>query len=395
MKVLHTSDWHLGQNFMGKSREDEHSLFFNWLVDTIKKEDIDVLIVAGDIFDTGTPPNYALEMYYNLLGKLSSIGRIYIIITAGNHDSVSTLKAPKKLLESFNTYVITSGNEDENELIEIHKDDDLVGVICAVPFLRDSVVRKAMSGQSSKDKEFSLNEGIKKHYNDLQKCATKLTLGKDIPIIATGHLTTVGSKLSDSERDIYIGGSLEIESNFFGSSFDYVALGHLHINQKVSSENVRYSGSPIALSFSEASSVKRVNIITFDGKKSSIRVVDIPLFRELLVIKGDFETVVKILKDIDNSDAWIEVHLDDKNPTIANRKIRDLAISLGLTILAIKVQRDEYALHSKEVKVQSLDELTPLDVFNSRVDIENIEDDDFKQRLIQSFQQVVSEVEKR
>ena len=105
MKILHTSDWHLGQNFMGKSRAEEHEAFLFWLLEIIIEKEIEVLLVSGDIFDTGTPPNYALELYYNFLKELSSIKTlITTIITAGNHDSVSTLKAPKQLLEVLNVH---------------------------------------------------------------------------------------------------------------------------------------------------------------------------------------------------------------------------------------------------------------------------------------------------
>ena len=161
MKILHTSDWHIGQKFMGKSREEEHSAFLSWLYETIQNESIDLLIVAGDIFDTGNPPNYALELYYNFLKQLTSIDNLDVIITAGNHDSISTLKAPKQLLEAFNVYVVTSGNEEENELISIYKQDKLLGVVCAVPFLRDSVVRASISGETINEKESSLNSRYK------------------------------------------------------------------------------------------------------------------------------------------------------------------------------------------------------------------------------------------
>lgn len=123
MKLLHTSDWHLGQNFMGKNRVDEHEAFLFWLLEIIKEKQVEVLVISGDIFDTGTPPNYALELYYNFLKELSSIKTlITTIITAGNHDSVSTLKAPKQLLEVLNVHVITTGDEMKKackELFEV------------------------------------------------------------------------------------------------------------------------------------------------------------------------------------------------------------------------------------------------------------------------------------
>jgi len=154
MRLLHTSDWHLGQSFMGKSREEEHTAFLAWLLETIKDENIDFLIVAGDIFDTGTPSNYALELYYNFLTKLA-LSCENIIITAGNHDSIATLKAPKQLLQALNVHVVASGDEEEEEVIAIYKDKKLEGVICAVPFLRDYVVRQSLSGETMKDKESS------------------------------------------------------------------------------------------------------------------------------------------------------------------------------------------------------------------------------------------------
>ena len=165
MKILHTSDWHLGQSFMGKSREEEHRAFLAWLLELIEKEEISVLIVAGDIFDIGTPPNYALELYYNFLTKLSRSSCENIIITAGNHDSIATLKAPKQLLKALNIHLITSGDEDEEEIVPIYKQETLEGIVCAVPFLRDYVVRKSLDAQSMSDKENALTQGIKEHYN--------------------------------------------------------------------------------------------------------------------------------------------------------------------------------------------------------------------------------------
>ena len=395
MKILHTSDWHIGQKFMGKSREEEHKAFLSWITEIIKKENIDVLIVAGDIFDTGNPPNYALELYYNFLKQLFSIENLYVIITAGNHDSISTLKAPKQLLEFMNVHVITSGDEDENELIPIYKKDKLQGVVCAVPFLRDSIVRRAVSGQTTNEKESSLNTGIKQHYKDVYEEAIKLTSKDNLPIIATGHLTTVGSRSSESERDIYIGGTLDIGSDFLGKYFDYVALGHLHINQTVGCEHVRYSGSPIPLSFSESNQKKKINIVEFkdeEDNKVEVKEIEIPLYRKLQVLKGNLELVIKELKNIEDKSTWIEIHLNDDNPMSANQEIREYAHTNELIILAIKIDRTEKKLEAKELKVTSLDELRPSDVFIRRLDVEELEDKEFIEELTQNFKKVYEKV---
>ena len=391
MKILHTSDWHLGQNFMGKSREDEHRAFLNWLRDKIIDESIDVLIVAGDIFDTGTPPNYALELYYDFLKNLIQTDCKYTIITAGNHDSVSTLKAPQQLLSMLNIYIIASGEEDE--IVEIYKKDTLEGVVCAVPFLRDRVVRKASKSETSKDKETSLTDGIKEHYNSLYNRAKEIVKDRDIPIIATGHLTTLGAKSSDSERDIYIGGTIDIDSSFFSQNFNYVALGHLHNNQKVGGNSIRYSGSPIPLGFSEANMIKKVNIVSFKDNLVFVKELVIPKSRHLITIKGDLELIRKELESIEDKRSWISIELDDKNPQYAHKEIRDIANNLGLTILIIKIDKSTMALHSNRDKIISLDELKPITVFERLLNLENIYDDGDRVELINSFKVVLDEME--
>ncbi|WP_321779376.1 exonuclease SbcCD subunit D C-terminal domain-containing protein [Sulfurimonas sp.] len=393
MKILHTSDWHLGQSFMGKSRQEEHQVFLDWLLVTIASEEIDTLIVAGDIFDTGTPPNYALELYYNFLTELSLSSCENIIITAGNHDSIATLKAPKQLLQALNIHVITSGDENENEVIEIFNKEKLEGIVCAVPYLRDYVVRQSVSAETMNDKESSFTQGIKEHYDNVYKEALKLSIEKDIPIIATGHLTTVGSKTSESEREIYIGGTLDIDSDFLGKHFDYVALGHLHINQKVGCEHVRYCGSPIPLSFSESTSQKKVNIVKFENKIMTVTELDIPLCRPLLVLRGNVTSILKEFESVEDKSTWIELHLNDENPFHANQVIRDKAEELELILLAVKIDKTEKILHAEDFDVISLDELNPLDVFERRMEKDALEDEDFVKELVVNFKQIVSEVQ--
>jgi len=373
---------------MNKSRVEEHKAFLSWLIDTIEEKQIELLLVSGDIFDTGTPPNYALELYYNFLKQLSSKKSLKTtIITAGNHDSVSTLKAPKQLLEALNIHVVVNGDEEENIIIPINEGDTIKAIVCAVPFLRDSVIRQSLGAETVSDKEKLTNEGIKSYYESAYKKAKELD--SNVPIIAMGHLTTVGSRTSESERDIYIGGTLDIGGDYLGSLFDYVALGHLHINQKVSSNHVRYSGSPIPLSFSESKNTQKVNLVTI---KESLEVeeLEIPQKRKLQVIKGNLETIIDELKKVEDKTTWIEVHIKDDNPMFANTQIREEATKLDLTILAVKIEKSEKQLRAKELKAISLDELSVNDVFEKRLEQENIEDKEFKEQLTLSFSQVVN-----
>ncbi|RXJ84268.1 exonuclease SbcCD subunit D C-terminal domain-containing protein [Arcobacter sp. CECT 8985] len=392
MKIIHTSDWHLGQNFMGKSRIEEHEAFLSWLLETIEEKQIELLLVSGDIFDTGTPPNYALELYYNFLKQLSSKKSLKTtIITAGNHDSVSTLKAPKQLLEALNVHVVVNGDEDENIIIPIKEDEETKAIVCAVPFLRDSVIRQSLGAETVSDKEKLANNGIKAYYEKAYNNAKELE--QNTPIIAMGHLTTVGSRSSESERDIYIGGTLDIGGDYLASMFDYVALGHLHINQTVGASNnlghVRYSGSPIPLSFSESKNTQKVNVVTID-EDVKVEELKVPLKRKLQVIKGDLETIKKELKAIEDKSTWIEVHIKDDNPMFANTEIRELATKLELTILAVKIEKSEKQLRAKELKAISLDELSVQEVFEKRLELEEIENSEFKEQLSQTFNEVVS-----
>jgi len=377
---------------MGKSRLEEHEAFLSWLLNTIKENNIDVLLVSGDIFDTGTPPNYALELYYNFLKQLSQVNSLNTtIITAGNHDSVSTLKAPKQLLEALNVHVVVNGDEDENIIIPIKEplveNGETKAIVCAVPFLRDSVIRQSLGGETVSDKEKLANNGIKAYYEKTYNKAKELN--SNTPIIAMGHLTTVGSRSSESERGIYIGGTLDIGGDYLASMFDYVALGHLHINQTVGNEHVRYSGSPIPLSFSESKNTQKVNVVTIE-EDVKVEELEIPLKRKLQVIKGDLETIKKELKAIEDKSTWIEVHIKDDNPMFANTEIRELATKLELTILAVKIEKSEKQLRAKELKAISLDELSVQEVFEKRLDLEEIENKEFKEQLSQTFNEVVS-----
>jgi exonuclease SbcD len=295
--------------------------------------------------------------------------------------------------------VVVNGDEDENIIIPIKEplieNAETKAIVCAVPFLRDSVIRQSLGGETVSDKEKLANNGIKAYYEKAYNKAKELdhTSTKSTPIIAMGHLTTVGGRTSESERDIYIGGTLDIGGDYLASMFDYVALGHLHINQTVGNEHVRYSGSPIPLSFSESKNTQKVNLVTINNSADEnvkVEELEIPQMRKLQVIKGDLEAIKKELKAIEDKSTWIEVHIKDDNPMFANTEIRELASKLELTILAVKIEKSEKQLRAKELKAISLDELSVQEVFEKRLDLEEIENSEFKEQLSQTFNEVVS-----
>ncbi len=376
---------------MGMSRKKEHLSFLQWLTDTISKQKIDLLIIAGDIFDTSTPPNYAQELYYDFLVDAKDAGCKKIIIIGGNHDSVSMLKAPKEILSKMGIEVI-AGEEDEESIIPLEWDGKLHGIVCAVPFLRDTVIRKSISGESSIEKEHAIAEGIKRLYLDTYQRASKVLEDRDIPLIATGHLTTISAKTSDSEREIYIGSLSNISASIFDDYFDYTALGHIHRPQKIS-DRVYYSGSPIPLSFSEANRQKSVNIIEFEGKQMSVDIIPIPNFRPLITLKGDRDTLMKKLASIIDKDSWIELILSDKNPILSAEILREFARERGLEILAIKTDRVERALSLEESDTHTLEELDTERVFELRLSKEQSLDDEMSSRLKELFKKITLEVQ--
>ena len=159
MKILHTSDWHLGRRLYGKKRYEEFEAFLNWLNETIQQEKIDILLVAGDVFDTCMPSNRAQTLYYKFLCQVANSSCRHIVIIAGNHDSPSFLAAPKTLLRSLNVHIVASISEQiEDELIVLNnlKENSPELIVCAVPFLRDRAVRRVEAGENIEDKELKL-----------------------------------------------------------------------------------------------------------------------------------------------------------------------------------------------------------------------------------------------
>ncbi|MFD2247125.1 exonuclease SbcCD subunit D C-terminal domain-containing protein [Pontibacter ruber] len=317
MRVLHTSDWHLGQRLVNLERTEEHQHFLDWLLQTIEQEQVEVLLMAGDVFDTGAPSNTALRQYYNFLTRVCATCCRHIIITGGNHDSVSTLNAPKELLDCFNIKVIGGATPDPlDELIELrNKAGEPELVVCAVPFLRDRDVRLSVPGESYEEREQRIKQGIAAHYAAFVPHVQKYK-EQSIPVVAMGHLFAAGGSASDSEKEIHVGNLGQIGADQFPAEFDYVALGHLHRPQQVNNtHHIRYSGSPIPLSFSEVTDKKVVFILDFEeGKLTNLRELAIPTCRKLVRFKGPLEKVKLQLAAYDNSSytlpAWAELQLE-------------------------------------------------------------------------------------
>ncbi len=393
MRVLHTADWHLGQRFFERDRFEEHGLFLDFLIDTIVAEEIDLLVLAGDVFDTANPPREAERLYYDFLRRLVDLKCCQSVIVGGNHDSAPHLDAPARFLEGSGIHVVGAFPDNLDDAFF-----EFEGCcVAAVPYLRDRDVRKAVAGESIDDLEARTKAGILECYSRMAEFAEQRREGR--VVIATGHLTAVGGTLSDSERTVHIGNLGSIAANQFPKTFDYVALGHLHVPQAVGGrETIRYSGSPIPLSFGEAKTQKQVRILEITEESVEQREVFIPVFRRLIRLKGDVDGLRRALGEIEIKDGelmpWLELSVKGAEVLgTINAELRELASEKGARVLKVSVERAQVStgdLFDGQTDV-GIDELKPVDVFSKR--IESYEGTLDKEVLVQCFQSLLSEVE--
>ena len=403
MRIIHTSDWHLGQYFFTKTRAQEHQQFLDWLLAQIREQQVDAVIVAGDIFDTGSPPSYARELYNRFVVAIRDT-QCQLIILGGNHDSVATLNESKSLLACLNTSVIANVHTETPQapIILYQKNHTPGALLCAIPYLRPRDMINSKSGQSGADKQGALKEAIADYYQRQYQAALDLRkqLNVNIPIIATGHLTTIGASVSDSVREIYIG-TLEAFNATLFPPFDYIALGHIHRPQRVNkSGHIRYSGSPIPLSFDESAQQKSVCLIDFEQDKlAEMTLLPIPEFQLLRTLSGSLQEIATQLEKLAtqynemDTTIWldIEVSTQDYLSDIQTR-IQELTQSPLFEVIVLRRARKQRQALMQNEK-ETLTELTVYDVFERRLAQHQFETEEDKTRLTTLFKQAVEMAE--
>ena len=255
IRILHTADWHLGQTFFGYDRTQEHEHFLDWLAGVLTKNKIDVLIVAGDVFDVSNPSAASQRMFYRFIHRVTTENpRLQLVVVAGNHDSAARLESPLPLLQEMRTEIKgivrkQNGKIDyEHLLVELKNAAGEVEALClAVPFLRqgDYPVVETEGNPYA--------EGMKELYARLLKYALKKRTDGQA-LVAVGHLLATGSEIAEKDHSerIIIGGLESVSPESFPEQIVYTALGHIHKAQRVSGrENIRYAGSPLPMSFAE------------------------------------------------------------------------------------------------------------------------------------------------
>lgn len=398
MKIVHTSDWHLGRSLYDKKRVEEFSGFLNWLIDLIREEKADALLVAGDVFDTTTPNNQVQEMYYRFLSEVTQTGCRHVVITGGNHDSPSFLNAPKQILEALRVHVIgdITDNPEDEVIVLTNSSGEPEAIVCAVPYLRDRDVRTAEAGESQEDKRRKLIDGISGHYASVAQIAlNKRVHSPNIPIIGMGHLFTAGGKtvVDDGVRDLYIGTLAYIHEELFPDCFDYLALGHLHLAQKVgTSETKRYSGSPLPMGFGEAGQEKKVIIADFNGRTPFITEHTVPCFRELVRISGGKAEILNRVAELvaRGSKAWLEIECTELIPAEElTQGFEEALAGSGIEICRIKNRiLTERALKQADTE-ETLDDLSEPDVFTRLLDEQGIDDPGKREELMITFREIL------
>jgi exonuclease SbcD len=370
MKLLHTADWHLGQTFYEYDRKAEHQQFLAELKKQIKELSVDVLLIAGDVFDSPNPSAESQKMFYKFLHDVTSENpSLQIVIIAGNHDSAARLEAPNPLLEEMNITVrgvvkrTDDGEIDYSHLIVPLMENDKIAAWClAVPYLRQGDYPEAET----------YAQGVGKMYEALYEKIPDKTQ----PVVAMGHLHTTNSEISENDRSerTIVGGLECISPDSFSPEIAYTALGHLHRAQRVSDrENVCYSGSPLPMSFAEKNNKQGFMLVEINGKETKIecialnppvKLLSIP--REPLPLEDVFDVISQLPDgEINAHSPYLEIKIliTEPEPSLRFRIEEALKIkSVRLARIAAVIPKKEN--ESNTITYEELQTINPMDMAN-------------------------------
>jgi exonuclease SbcD len=388
INILHTADWHIGQTFYGHDRTPEHAFFFDRLIETISERAVDVLLVAGDVFDVSNPSAAAQHELFSFIRRAShECPGLQIVMTAGNHDSAARLEAPAPLLADVDTVVRGTvprhsdgcGADYSKLLIPLRGKSGQTEAYCfAVPFLRQGDYPAAAS-----DDENSYSEGVRRFYQQmLDECAP---MCQGLPIVVMGHMQMTGSEIAEhdhSERTI-IGGLECVPPQLFADErIAYVALGHIHKAQRVSGmEKVRYAGSPLPMSFAEKNYRHGVVMVSIDGRQTTIERVAIETPVSLLSVPAagcatadELPALLQALPDregpADRFEPFLEIRvvLDEPDPMLPQRigeALSGKAVRLTRVLTSFRSSTADDAADDAEEPSLSLQDMKPLQILRA------------------------------
>lgn len=310
IRILHTADWHIGQLFHQYDRTYEHQQFLNWLLETLTTQKIDVLLISGDVFDLSNPSAVSVKLFYSFLNRATRENpALQIVVIAGNHDSASRLESPKPLLESSNIHIIglvqkhDSGEIDYSQITVPLKDKEgNTAIWCiAAPFLRMG------DYPSVPDSSNPYTEGVHAFYKEAYQYAiAQKQAGQTI--IAMGHLHAQQAEVGDADKleRLIMGGVESISAAAFETGIRYVALGHIHKAQRIGGkEHIRYSGSPLPMSFSETNYKHQVIVLDIEEDKlENLHSIEIPVSVPLKRIPKTHSVIEEVLNEIQHLEKY-------------------------------------------------------------------------------------------
>lgn len=370
MRILHTADWHLGKNLEGQSRMDEQERFLDDFVKIVEENNIDLIMIAGDVYDSSNPPARAEKMFYDTLKRLSGNGERLTLVISGNHDNPDRLVAAGPLAREHGIImvgtpktVVPCGEYGENKVldsgegfIEIEMKSEKA-VILTVPYPSEKrlneVIYNGMEDEEDKaksysDRIFSLFDTLKSHYR------------KDTINLATSHLFAMGSEESGSERSIQLGGSFIVDGSCFPKEAQYVALGHVHKPQIVpgTSKKARYCGSPIHYNKKEINFIKKCFIIDAKaGEECTIEEIDLKVYKPIEIWKcGSIEEAINKCEENKDRECWVylEINTDRYIREDEIKQMKDLKKDILEIMPKVKGLEEEIALDLKEKSFEDI-----------------------------------------
>lgn len=317
MKIIHTSDWHIGKIVNEYSMIDDQKYILNKLIELIDEENIDVLMIAGDVYDRSIPPVEAVELLNETLSKLIIDRNVSVMIISGNHDSGERLSFGSKILEKQGLYI--AGSDDKLYKKVVLRDNNQNVNFYLVPYKDPALTKKLLNNKEIRSHNDAMIAVIDKIKEELNENEINILIGhgyvtmkREEAIEGNDHKYEVAElQTSESERPLSIGGTDLIDGNIF-KDFDYVALGHLHGRQRIGRETMRYSGSLLKYSFSEVKQKKSVAVLDLIDKDINVELKELKPLRDLRIIKGNIEDLICEGRDIEEGkEDYIQAILTD------------------------------------------------------------------------------------
>ena len=315
MKILHIGDIHLGRAREGISRNPELKKVLASLVEMVKEESIEAALLAGDIFDNGSPSNESLALYFNFLNELQEAGCRQVVVIAGNHDSRAFLAAPQEVLRKMDIHVVASVDQAhlEQEVVALGTPDAPSAYVCAVPYLRSGDVRDIIpEGEDSAAADSAFAEGVAEHYRQvLAKARQMRGENRAAPIIGMGHLYARGSFFTSKDDEHTVGKLKEVSLEEFGDGYDYLALGHIHQPQNVAGHaNWHYAGAVLPMNVRKGGRAPEVVVLdTMDLSNYRTREIPYACYDRMTVVDGaTMDELSRKLQELaaENRPIWVQ-----------------------------------------------------------------------------------------